>query len=101
MKIFNKITQTACYPKNWLTEYQVPILKGPAPQTKEDVRNISKTAYLSIVYESFLADWLMPIVEPFLDPGQFGGLKGSSITHYLVTMLHFIHSNLDKRSSMQ
>ena len=39
----------------------------------------------------------MPYIEPFLDPGQCGGLKGSSITHYLVKLLHFIHSYLDKK----
>ena len=38
----------------------------------------------------------MPIVDPFLDPGQCGGLKKSSISHYLIRLLHFIHYNLDK-----
>ena len=32
----------------------------------------------------------------FLDPGQCEGLKGSSISHYLVRLLHFVHSYLDK-----
>ena len=41
-------------------------------------------------------DWLLPIINPFLDPGQCGGLKNSSISHYLVKLLHFIHLNLDK-----
>ena len=31
-----------------------------------------------------------------MDPGQCG-LKGSSITHYLIKLLHFIHSTLDKK----
>ena len=39
----------------------------------------------------------MPYIEPFLDPGQCGGLKGSSITHYCVKLIHFVHSFLDKR----
>ena len=41
--------------------------------------------------------YIEPFIEPFLDPGQCGGLKGSSITHYVVKLLHFIHSYLDRR----
>ena len=52
--------------------------------------------FLSKQYESFISDWLLPIVNPFLDPGQCGGLKNSSITHYLIKLLHYIHFNLDK-----
>ena len=31
-----------------------------------------------------------------MDPGQYG-MKGSSIVHYLIKFLHFIHSTLDLR----
>ena len=36
----------------------------------------------------------MPIIKLFLDPGQCG-IKGFSITHCLIKLLHFVHSNLD------
>ena len=45
--------------------------------------------------QSLLAG-LFPIIQPFLDPGQCG-LKGFSITYYLIKLLHFIHSTCDKR----
>ena len=48
------------------------------------------------MYESFLGDWLLEIVAPHLDPGQCG-MKGSSITHYLIKLFHFIFSTLDQR----
>ena len=51
---------------------------------------------MSKQYESFIGDWISPYVDPFIDPGQCGGLKGSSITHYLVKLLHFVHSFLDQ-----
>ena len=35
-------------------------------------------------------------IKPYLDPNQCG-LKGSSISHYLINLLHFIHSTLDIR----
>ena len=44
--------------------------------------------------ESFLSDRLLPIVAPYLDPCQYG-LKGASITHYLLRLLKFIHKFLD------
>ena len=61
-----------------------------------DLRLISKTAFLSKVYEAFIRDWLMPFIEPFLDPANYGGMKGTSTSHYLLGLLHFIHSHLDK-----
>ena len=71
------------------------IQKKSNPQSEEELRNLSKTDFLSKTYESFILDWLFPFVEPHLDPNQFGGLKGSSITHHLVRLLHFIHMALD------
>ena len=93
--IYNKITQSGIYPRQWVVEYQCAIPKCQPPLTEDDTRNIAGTAFLSKQYESFLADWMMPFIEPFIDPGQCGGLKNSSITHYLVKLLDFVHVNLD------
>ena len=38
----------------------------------------------------------MPIVQPFLDPCQYG-LKGASINHYMIKLLKFVHEHLDLR----
>ena len=94
--IFNSITRTAEYPLNWKTEYQVPIPKVVPPKNEEELRNIAKTPFLSKVYESFVAEWLLGFIKPYLDPNQCG-MKGSSITHYLIKLLHFVHSALDMR----
>ena len=77
--------------------YQVPITKCFPPLCEDDIRNISKTHFLSKVYEAFLAGWLLPIIAPYLDPGQCGGLKGVSVSHYLIKLLDFVHINWDKR----
>ena len=45
--------------------------------------------------ESLLGTWLLPIVEPYLDHGQYGGLNKSSINHYPIKLLDFIHTALD------
>ena len=78
--IYNKITQSKVYPAQWKVENQIPISKVYPPESEDDLRNISKTEFLSKVYESFVAEWLLPIIQPFLDPDQCG-LKGFSITH--------------------
>ena len=95
--IFNTITHTSVYPDQWKVEHQVLIPKCFPPSSEEDIRNISKTQFLSKVYESFIVVWLLPIIEPYLDPGQCGGLKGLSVTHYLIQLLDFVHINWDKR----
>ena len=93
--IFNKVTATFEYPRQWIQEEQTPIRKVHPPLDENDLRNISGTPFFSKTYESFLADWLLPITDPYLDPGQCGGLSGSSISHYMVKLLNFIHSNWD------
>ena len=58
---------------------------------------ISKTPFLSKVYEAFVAEWLLAVIRPFLDPAQCG-LKGLSISHYLIRFTHFIHETLDHKT---
>ena len=93
-RIFNSILQSLEYPRQWVIEYQVPIPKINPPDNEDDLRNIAKTSFASKVFESFLSDWLMPIVGPYIDPCQYG-LKGASISHYLIKLLKFIHEHLD------
>ena len=94
--IYNTIINSAVYPYSWKTEHQLPVPKTYPPESEDDLRNILKTPFLSKVFESFIAEWLLPIIQPFLDPGQCG-LSGLSITHYLIKLLHFVHSTWDKR----
>ena len=92
--IFNSILKTLKYPKQWIVEYQIPIPKSNPPSSEDELRNIAKTTFFSKVFESFLSEWLLPIVEPYLDPCQYG-LKGASINHYLLKILKFVHEYLD------
>ena len=96
-KIFNKITKTQKYPKHWKVENGVAIPKINPPESERDLRVISKTPFISKLYESFVYEWLIDVIEPYLDPDQFG-MKGKSITHCLIQFLHFIHKSLDKKT---
>ena len=60
------ITTSSLYPEQWKTEFQIPIPKVYPPESEDDLRNIAKTPFLSKVYESFIAGWLLPIIQPFL-----------------------------------
>ena len=77
-------------------EHQAAIPKVFLPNSEDEVRNIAKTPFLSKVYKSFVAQWLLHYIKPFLDPDQCG-LKGTSNGHYLTKLLHFVHKTLDLR----
>ena len=97
--IFNSITHSSNYPIKWKNEHQSPIPKIQPPETEDDLRNIAKTPFLSKVFEAFLSEWLLSFTKPHLHPNQCG-LKDSSINHYLIKLLHFVHQTLDlKRPS--
>ena len=70
--ILNFILKTFQYPRQWVVEYQIPLPKTYPPSCEDDLRNIAKTAFNSKVFESFLSDWLLPIVGPYIDPCQYG-----------------------------
>ena len=65
------------------------------PKNEDDLCTISKTAWLSKCFENILGDFILPIIDQYLDPGQCGGLKKSSINHYLIKLLDFAHRTLD------
>ena len=59
-KIFNRITSTLQYPKQWKVEHQIPIPKKHPPQDEGDLQNIAKTAFFSKNYESMYATGSFP-----------------------------------------
>ena len=94
-KIFRNIVKTGHWPKPWRVEYGTPLKKVPHPVTEDQVRIISLTSYLSKVMEQYVVLWLLEYVGDQMDWGQYGGEKGSSISHYLIEFLNFILYNQD------
>ena len=96
--IFNRIIQSSQWPDQWKTEQTIVIskCKSKQPEIEDDLRTISKTQWLSKLLENILGDYILPAVDTYIDPGQCGGLKQSSISHYLVKLLDFVHQVLDK-----
>ena len=97
-QIFQNILDTCHWPKQWRVEYGVPLQKVPNPKNEDQLRIISLTSYLSKVFEAFVIDWLMEFVGDKIDWGQYGGLKGNSISHYLIEFTNFILYNQDLKN---
>ena len=96
-KIFNAITKTGEYPRQFVQEFASIVPKShEAPQSAKQTRTLSMKNYLSKSYEKQFCDWLWPYIEPFLDPNQWGGRKNRSTTHYLIKLFDFVHKYLDK-----
>ena len=99
-KIFNSIISYAKqgavkWPTSWKQEFGTPLQKIPDPQCEDDLRVISLTSFFSKVLEKFVLEWLMIYIGDKLDPKQFGGLKGSSISHYMIELVNYILHNQD------
>ena len=93
--IVNNIASTGEWPTPWKLEHVVPIGKVPSPETEDDLRPISLTSFFSKVTERFVVRWLMTFIKDKIDFRQYGGLKGNSITHYLIEFINFILSCQD------
>ena len=98
--IFNTVFQSAKqgaakWPTSWKLEHGIPLQKVQHPITEDDLRVISLTPFFSKCMERFVVDWLMSFIGHKLDPKQFGGLKGNSISHYMIELINFIRFNQD------
>ena len=96
--IYNAISRGGDWPRAWKVEYVTPIPKKTAPETINDVRNISCTQFFSKAYESFVLDWLA--TEVTIRTNQYGGVKGSGAEHFLVQLWQQVLENIeDPRAS--
>ena len=93
--IMNNIAKTGKWPKQFQTEWGVPLQKVPNAKDESETRLISCTNKMNIILEKQVVVWLMQYVKNRLDRDQFGGKKGHSISHYLIEMTNFILYNQD------
>ena len=94
-KVFQNMLDTKQWPATWRTEYGVPLQKQANPENENQLRIISLTSFFSKTFENFVIKWLLDFIGEKIDPKQFGGEKGSSITHYLIEFVNFILYNQD------
>ena len=97
-RIMNNIARTGEWPRQYKTEWGVPIQKTKPAEDESQTRIISCTNKMNIVLEKQVVFWLMQAIGHKLDRDQFGGQKGNSISHYLIEMTNFILYNQDLKN---
>ena len=76
-----------------MQEFVTALAKIPQPETEDDLTPISLTIFFSKVAEHFVVMWLLQFIGEKLDFRQYGGIKGNSITHYVIEFINFVLSN--------
>ena len=94
-KIFRRVLATNQWPRDWARELGIALKKTTVPATESATRIISLTAFWSKSLEGFVIDWLFQAIGNKLDFSQYGGLKGQSISHYLIDLVNFVLYNQD------
>ena len=94
-KIMNQIAQTGLWPSQYQVEYAMPLEKVKPAKDESQARLISLTNKMNVIFEKQVIVWLMQCVRNKIDRDQFGGMKGHSISHYLIEMTNFILYNQD------
>ena len=99
--IINCCMQSGVYPEIWKVETITPVPKVYPPQTLEQLRKISGLMSFSKIMDSILSEFILHDMAPLRDAAQYGNVKGVSVQHYLIKMLHQILLNIDKKSSSE
>ena len=94
--IFNASIQQGIMPACWKIAHTVPIPKiNPPGKIESDLRPISLTPIASKVLEHFSCTWMYEAIKDKIDPNQFGGVKCSSTTMALLTIINYIAQATD------
>ena len=87
---------------NSLLSYQIcskPLLCPFQKLTRQNVtklRPVSLSDCFAKVAETFITDWILEDISDKFDLQQYGNVKGVSTSHFLVSLLHFLHQGADK-----
>ncbi|XP_063966698.1 uncharacterized protein LOC135156869 [Lytechinus pictus] len=88
--IFNSSLESGIFPDCWKNSDIVPIPKTFPCNSVDLLRLISLTPTFAKVFESFLTKWLYQDIRNKIDKQQFGNIKGSSTSHYMISLIDSI-----------
>ncbi|XP_069975515.1 uncharacterized protein [Penaeus vannamei] len=94
--IFNCSITEGVVPDLWKRAITVPIPKTSPPNSLDGLMPISLTPIPCKILERIIAKELWKIFAHKLDHRQFGNTKDRSTVHYLVDLINYITSNVDK-----
>ncbi|MPC35053.1 hypothetical protein E2C01_028463 [Portunus trituberculatus] len=73
--------------------------QDPNPQSLSGLRPVAVTPIPSLICEDLVFEWAYNKISNSLDIQQFGNIRATSTSYYLMSFLDFIHSHLDKRNT--
>ena len=83
----------------WKTSCIVPVLKTPRPSGVKDYRPVALTSHVMETVERLVLDQLRPMVQPLLDPLQFGHQPRLGVEDTIIYQLDRVYAHLDKPES--
>ena len=96
--IYNSSVRQSYVPPSWKQADIRPIPKDPqVTSLAKHLRPIALTPVLSKVLESFVVSWMREETEHC--ETQYGGIKDSSTTIALITMLHHVLQRLERKNT--
>ena len=95
--VFNKAIKQGVWPELWQLETVTVIPKNAAPSKLGELRNLSCTPLFSKVLEHFVLQDLKSKVK--LSEAQFGGVKGVSTDHFLISLWQRILEHLESKET--
>ena len=96
--IYNSSVRQSYVPPSWKQAEILPIPKVPqVTSLAKHLRSIALTPVLSKVLESFVVSWMREATEH--SETQYGGIKDSSTTLALITMLHHVLQRLERKNT--
>ncbi|XP_072163242.1 uncharacterized protein [Diadema setosum] len=93
--VINASFAQATVPMPWKQANVTPVPKS-SPTTIHNLRPVALTDHFAKIAVHFIAKDVLRAMISRLDPAQYGNLKGASTSHYLVDVMHMLHSHTDK-----
>lgn len=91
--IYNQILVSYVWPIAWKRERVTVIPKKNMPESLSDLRNISCTLLISKIFEGFVLKCILE--EITIKDNQYGGTKGCSTTHMIISIMQEICDNAE------
>ncbi len=97
--ILNSSYETGCVPDSWRQGFIAVLPKVASIKSLGDLRPIAVTSNIAKLAEFFVHKQLIAALVPHISALQYGVIPKRSTNHYLVKMMNFVLSSLDKKSS--
>ena len=96
--VFNASFTCGVWPAMWKEETVVVIPKTSAPDSLNDLRNLSCTPLFSKIMEFFVLEHIKSQIK--LRPNQYGGRKATGADHYLISVWNEVLEGLEDKQSV-